>query len=70
VWYLLHYRTEVEVRLALSAPTRLDEHGFPRGWFERIMLAPYVLRQVHLDEDVHGDDDDSGGEPDVPVIPR
>jgi hypothetical protein len=70
VWYLLHYRTESEVRMELSAPTRLDDSDFPRGWIERIIMAPYVLGQVHLDDEVDGDDDDSGGEPDVPVIPR
>lgn len=68
VWYLLHYCTEAEVRLELSAPTRLDEGDYPRGWIERIILPPYFLGQVHLDEDQ--DDCDTGGEPDVPVIPR
>lgn len=70
VWYLLHYRTGVEVRLELSAPTRLDEHNFPRGWFERVILPPYVLGQVHHDGVLDDADEDSGGEPDIPVIPR
>lgn len=70
VWYLLHYRNEAEVRLELSMPTRLDEHDFPRGWIERIMLPPYVLGHVHDDENLDCDGDDSDGEPDVPVIPR
>lgn len=68
VWYLLHYHTATEVRLELSAPTRLDDRGFPRGWTNRIILPPYILGQVQIDDDQ--DDDDIGGEPDVPVIPR
>lgn len=69
VWYLLHFQTDTEVRLELSAPTRLDESDFPRGWVERIILPTYMLGQVNLDED-RDDNDDTGGEPDVPVIPR
>ncbi|MBE5451643.1 hypothetical protein [Mycobacteroides abscessus] len=69
VWYLLHYRTETEIRLELSSPTRLDEKGFPRGWYERIMLPPYVLSQAELEVETR-DDDDTGGEPNVPVTPR
>ncbi|WP_029114383.1 hypothetical protein [Mycobacterium sp. URHB0044] len=68
VWYLLHHHTETEVRLELSAPTRLDDRDFPRGWTNRIILPPYVLGQVHVNDDQ--DDDDTGGEPNVPVIPR
>lgn len=68
VWYLLHHQTEDEVRLELSAPSRLDDRDFPRGWLDRIILPPYVIGQVaNLDEDR---DDDNGGEPNVPVIPR
>ncbi len=66
VWYLLHHRTETEVRLELSSPTRQDERDFPRGWLDRIILPPFTLGQVHLDEEHDG----TGGEPDVPVIPR
>jgi len=67
VWYLLHHRTDSEVRLELSAPTRLDEHDFPRGWINRIILPPYVPGQLHLDDD-HDDSTDEA--PDVPVIQR
>ena len=67
VWYLLLHRTEQEVRIELSAPTRLDEGDFPRGWLDRIILPPFVLGDLRLDVDRH---DDIGGEPDVPVIPR
>lgn len=67
VWYLLHHQTATEVRLELSAPTHLDGSDFPCNWSSRIILPPYILGQVQLDEDR---DDDIGGEPDVPVIPR
>lgn len=66
VWYLLHYRTEIDVCIELSAPTRLDEKDYPRGWLERIILPPYVIGQIEPDTD----DQDHGGEPDVPVILR
>lgn len=68
LWYLLHHRTENEVRLELSAPAYLDGSRFPRGWAPRIIIPPCSLNDVDLT--VGSDDFEDGGDIDVPVVPR
>jgi hypothetical protein len=68
VYYLLYHRADDEVRVELSAPSRIDDSGFPRGWASRrIMLSPYLTQQFYSDDD----EGDSGPEEvDVPVTAR